>query len=144
MDLTAAPRSEPASSSARLWFAFLGGMVAYALHLLVGFWIVPAACGTGAEGLIPWLEGAATVVLAAVAVGATVVAVGARRSLADDRRHERREAAAGGTETSAAWDATPGSSPGHFMATAGVCLNAIAVAVILFAALPLVLVSPCA
>lgn len=140
MDLTTAPRS-PASSSFRLWFGFLGGMVAYALHLLVGFWFVPAACGTGAEALIPWAEAAATLLFLGVAVAATVVAAGARRAVAG-RRRQQEPAAGGGVLR--AWDVATAGSTGHFMATAGLLLDAVAVLVILFAAVPLLLVTPCA
>lgn len=141
MDVTTAPRS-PASSSFRLWFGFLGGMVAYALHLLVGFWVVPAACGTGAEALIPWVEAAVTVLLLAVAVAATVVAVGRRRAVAG--RRGPAESTRHATGVLRAWDVAPAGSTAHFMATAGLLLDAIAVLVILFAAVPLLLVTPCA
>jgi hypothetical protein len=141
MDLTAAPRAET-SSSFRLWFGFLGGMVAYALHLLVGFWIVPAACGTAAEELIPWVEATATLLFLAMAVAATVVAAGARRAPTADRRTP--DPTGRTTGVLRAWDVAPGGSTAHFMASTGILLDAVAVLVILFAAVPLLLVTPCA
>lgn len=143
MDLTSPPRSDT-SSSARLWFAFLGGMAAYAVHLVVGFWIVPAACGTAAEGLIPWLEGALTVLLGAVAIAATVVAVVMRRALARDTVARNDVDGAAGGESARAWDAAPAWSTARFMATTGIVLSGLGVVVIAFAAVPLLLVSPCA
>ena len=51
------------------WFAMLGGMSAYAAHLLVTYWSLPAACAYATR--VPLYL--ATVALAAVAAAATIV-----------------------------------------------------------------------
>lgn len=145
MDVSAARGSDPSradtSSSMRLWFALLGGMAAYAVHLLVGFWVVPAACGAGYADVVPWVVTAATAAAAVVAAAATVVAVRARRGMGRDCVPS--ELPPEEAPFPRAWDITPASSTAHFVATAGVVLSALALVVVLVAGIPPLLVPPC-
>ncbi len=60
-----------------LWFGLLGGVSAYAAHLVASFWAVPFACARGGPGLLHLLAAA----MALVAATATAVAVAAWRRL---------------------------------------------------------------
>jgi putative membrane protein len=65
--------------SAAIAFGFLGGIVAWTLHLAVSYALVPFVCGTGREWLLHLLTGAA----AGVAAVATGVAWDARRRIGE-------------------------------------------------------------
>lgn len=142
MDLTAS-RGTGAAASARLWFALFGGMAAYAVHLVVGFWAVPAACGAGHDQVVPWVVTGVTVAAVVVAVAAGLVAVRARRELGGQDGADAAPPPAD-TRLPRAWDVAPATSTAQFMATTGVLLNGLALAVVVVAGLPPLLVPPCA
>lgn len=110
--------------SPRLWFATLGGMAAYALHLVGNYWLVPAACAWGTR--VPLYV--FTVVLLAVAAATTALAV----SLS------RRGGGRGHGDATAAMDERV-----RFMANLGVLLGALAVALILFGGAANFFFDPC-
>jgi hypothetical protein len=65
--------------SALLWFGVLGGLVAWTLHLVLGFALITGACGDGGDGTggtgVALVFLALTVALAAVAGLATLAAL---------------------------------------------------------------------
>lgn len=126
----------------RLWFALLGGMSAYALHLVVSFWIVPGLCPVR-PGVVPWLVAATTVAAGAVALAATVVGLRARTRLAQAQPAPTVPRPPPG-HGPPAWDVSPDWSAARFLANAGVLLSGLGLAVVLAAGLPLLLVHPCA
>lgn len=136
-------RRTGAAASARLWFALLGGMTAYALHLVVGFWAVPAACGAGYGDVVPWIVAAVTVAAVVVAAAALLVAVRARRDLGP-QDGAAVDAPPADASFPRAWDVAPATSTAQFMATTGVLLNGLALVVVVVAGLPPLLVPPCA
>jgi hypothetical protein len=129
-----------------LWFAVLGGAVAWSAHLLVGWGLEEIACSPVSDGprvlgvsLTVWI-GAATVVLGAVTVAAGLLAW----------RFWRTEGAA---------DPSTGVEPGGgdpepqelvrrgragFMALFGLAANALFLLMILYGGVSLLLLRPCA
>jgi hypothetical protein len=74
--MIAVPRSNHQSSTVSVWFALLGGHVAWTLHLLVGYFLVSLSCLPGLRFrlfelngflLLIWLLTLATAVLACAA-----------------------------------------------------------------------------
>lgn len=110
--------------SPRLWFATLGGMAAYALHIVGNYWLVPAACVWGTRMPLYVF----TVVLLAVAVAATAVAASLSRRDGADRL---------GDCTTATGERV------RFMARLGLLLGALAVALILFGGAANLFFDPC-
>ena len=124
-----------------LWFALLGGMSAYAVQLLVSFWVVPALCPVR-PGAVPWLVSVTTLVTLAVAIAATVAAVRARRRLAGVQAEPvgpRRPADA----APSSWDISTDWSTTRFLATSGAVLSGLGVALVVLHGLPLLVVEPC-
>lgn len=112
------------TTSPRLWFATLGGMAAYAIHLVGNYWLVPAACVWGTR--VPLYLFAA--VLLVVATSATVVAV----------RLYRYAGAAQQRNAGAAVDQRM-----RFMGGVGALLGCLAVALILFGGAANFVFDPC-
>ena len=87
----AIPRSQAATGSVRraaLWFGFLGGAFAWALHFLTAYAIAEFGCvgGLGARiyggiSLVAWMELLATAIAVGLAAAATVVAYRTERQL---------------------------------------------------------------
>lgn len=112
------------SRSPRLWFATLGGMAAYALHLVGNYWLVPAACLWGTRMPLYVF----TMVLLVIAAAATAVAV----------RLSRRGGSSGHGGASTAMDERV-----RFMSNLGVLLGALAVTLILFGGVGNFFFDPC-
>lgn len=109
------------------WFVLSGGMAAFALHLLAGYYLVPLACVIGSN----WPLYAVTVALAAVAAAA--VGLGWRLR-ADPGPPERPEWAQGrGSRLHRA----------RFMIHAGIVLSALGLAIILYAGASTLFFDPC-
>lgn len=127
-----------ATSPPALWFGALGGPTAYAAHLVVSFWMVPAAC-TGAQ---LWMLVLATVLAGAVAAFAAATALRAYRRLpapaqpAAPRRGRRRRAEPAG--------AVATSPRARFLALAGAALSTLSTAIILLAGSAIPFLEPCA
>lgn len=123
--MTAPP--EARREAAIRWFAFLGGMGAFALHLVLGFYLVPFSCFLGTL----WPLYGITALLAAVTVAA--IALG-----------WQRRGAAGSAERPE-W--TPGrgarTDRARFMMRAGIFLNGLALLIILYAGAALLVFDPC-
>lgn len=113
------------TTSPRLWIATLGGMAAYAIHLVGNYWMVPAACGWGTRVPLYVFTG----VLLAVAVAATVLAVGLFRHGQDPDRHGNAGAAI--------------DQRVRFMGGLGALLGCLAVALILFGGAGNFVFDPC-
>lgn len=125
----------------RLWFALLGGMSAYAVHLVVSFWVVPALCPID-PGVVPWLVTLTTAVTLPVAVVATAVGVRARHRLAEaEPAPAGPSPSRGGAPPS--WDISTGPSTARFLATTGAVLSGMGVVLVVFHGLPVLLVDPC-
>ena len=109
------------------WFGLLGGMSAFALHLLSAFYLVPFSCFLGTRGPIYGV----TALLGGVAVAAILVSW---RLLDASGQHERPE-----------WRPGRGSrgERARFMAQAGLILNVMGLAIILFAAAAMFAFDPC-
>ena len=114
-----------ATPSGLAWqlFAFLGGMVAYAVHLLVGTALVPFACDIGT--ILPLT--ALNLVVIAVAFAALATAWRIWRAGRADAQRTRATA-----------DARTA-----FLGLSGLLLNALAIAIVLFAEAHVWTLNPC-
>lgn len=117
----------------RLWFGVLGGAIAWLLHLLLAYGIAEFGCvspfsETRLMGLsgVAWLEIGASLITAAVAAIAAVVAYRSHPSTWDQKRFE------GGDHA----EASAADSPRVFMAYTGVLTSALFVFIILVESLP--------
>jgi hypothetical protein len=108
----------------RLWFGFLGAAVAWGLHVLTSYPLVPYACAANAT----WLLYLTTGVLLVVAVASGITAWGSWRELGGVR-----EGNLFGEDTRSG-----------FMAFFGLLSSGFFVLALLMASLPLFLVDPCA
>ena len=141
--MTQTARTDPRLPSTWWQFVgFLGGTTAYALHLVIGVSLVPAACAIGANWplhLVNWTA------IAAI-IGAFAVAERVRRSAL----------AIGASDPSApAWGVDQLNDPDHgpvgmphwrrglYLAISGHVLNALALAVVLFAEAHVWVLDPC-
>ncbi|QBI18381.1 hypothetical protein ER308_01535 [Egibacter rhizosphaerae] len=102
------------------WFALLGGMSAYALHLIVSYYALPAVCAYATR--MPLYV--ATVIALAVAAGATVAGWRHRRIPPGDPEDPRLERQ-------------------RFMSRAGVVLSLVATLTIIAAGAATLLFDPC-
>lgn len=112
----------------RLWFAVLGGAVAWTLHLLLSYAIGEFGCVSPFQDLrwggisgVAWLGIGVTVITLAAAVAATVVAGRIKRRLLDGADAAHYEASDGRV----------------FMARSGVMASGIFAFIILVQALPI-------
>lgn len=114
-------------AAAARWFVLLGGMSAFAANLLIGFYLVPAACLLGTRAP---LYGTSAVfgTIAAIAVG-----IGWRRRRAPGPPGRRD------------WPPGRGSSAerARFMVGAGLLLSALGLLIVLFTAATLPAFDPC-
>jgi hypothetical protein len=109
------------------WFVLLGGMAAFALHLVSGFYLVPVSCLLGTR--LPLY--AVTVVFAGVALAATWMGW--------TRRH------AAGDDLPPPWPHGRGSrvDRARFMIHAGILLNVFGLLIILYAGATILVFDPC-
>lgn len=119
----APPRAE-ATSAVPLWFGVLAGPIAWTVHLLLSYALLPLAC---ASGLLILLH-AVTLATALVTAAAGFVAYRRQSEPGTDDR--------GGVR---------GPSTGYvrFMARSGVALSALFLFVILLEGLPVFFLGPC-
>lgn len=104
-------------------FAYLGGMAAYALHLLASTALVPLACGMGTTWPLHLLSAAVLAVIALAGAVAWRLWRGAREGtdpVGGVLAHRRR-----------------------FLGASGLMLNALAFAVVVFAEIPNHFLHPC-
>jgi hypothetical protein len=127
-------RREPALGTARLWFELLGGHVAWTAQLLLSYFVVSLACRGPAAGFqLFGLDGfrvlliALSVLPAAVALGATLVAYGAWQS----------------ARTRPGADAPGAAQVRGFLGLFGALLNGLFLATIAVTALSLLYLDPC-
>ncbi len=109
----------------RLWFGLLAGPIAWSLHLLVSYPLVPFICGTEWEFLLHVV----TLFAALIALAGAVIAYRSRQAL-DDEDHEE-------TPTRV-WRRA------SFMALAGMLLSSFFLFVIIVEGIPNFLLDPCA
>lgn len=159
--------------TAQAWFAFAGGLSAYALHLVVTFWLLAADCppGTGVVVVV------ATVL--AVAVAAAAVEAGRRlrreHAAAADRgsapratgappdrpggrsrgrglllvlagvaaRERRRVQGEQEPPVSSGWDTVRGEEWRPFLATVGIVLSGLSLVIVVLSAVAAVLLPVC-
>lgn len=118
---------EARKQAAIRWFVLAGGMSAFALHLLAGFYLVPVSCALGSM----WPLYAVTAAFAAVAAAATVMGWRRRRSPGPPERRQ--------------W--APGRGAGlhrvQFMIHAGIFLSALGLLIILYAGASMLVFDPC-
>lgn len=107
-----------------LWFGVLAGPLAWTVHLLLSYALLPVACSTG----IGWVLHAVTLLTAGVTAWAGLVAYRRWQRHRDDPRDGVRG---------------PRSGWRRFMALSGVALSALFFVVILLEGLPVAIVSPC-
>lgn len=108
-------------SGRRLWFAFLGGALAWAVHIGARYPLVEVACNSG---LGVWVLHAVTALCLGVALAAGVVSW---------RLCERLETA----------DHFPLRRRSLFMARSGIFLSALFAFIIVLEAMPAFMVDPC-
>lgn len=167
------PTVEAAPAAARwglVWFSVVGGMAAYAAHLMVTYWFLERCIGP--SRLITALF---TVVAGAVALAATLAGLRAVRSLrtseptsspgtqgtAPAAAHRRSRLARGlllvallrrppgrtrtplDRTTAGAWDPAPEHSQRWFLALAGTGLSALSLGILVLIGLATVVVPPC-
>ena len=128
-----------------LWFAVLGGAVAWTAHLLLGWGLEEIACSPVSQGpevlglsLTVWI-GAITAVLAAVTVAAGLLAYRFWRQggAADPNAHI--EPAGGDPEP----QELVSSARAGFMALFGLAANALFLLIIVYGGVSLLLLRPC-
>jgi hypothetical protein len=128
-----------------LWFAVLGGAVAWSAHLLLGWGLEEIACSPVSAGpdvlgvsLSVWI-GVLTGVLAAVTVAAGLLAYRFWRQAGAADPNTRIEPAGGGPETQ---ELIRGGRAG-FMALFGLAANALFLLMIVYGGVSLLLLRPC-
>jgi hypothetical protein len=111
-------------SAPLLWVSILAGGLAWTLHLLVSYLLVPVACATGRA----WLLHGVTLVTEVVTVIGLVIAYRAWKKIESSDRSQ-----------------VLGRSSGYkrFLALCGVLLNLFFVVVIFLEGLPVAFLSPC-
>lgn len=107
-----------------LWYAFLGGPVAWAVHIAARYPLVPTACKAGAV----WILHVITAACLAVSVGAALSAVRVSRAVAPE----------------AATAPRPPASRVRYMAWTGLGFSVLFGTAILLELLPALLQDPCA
>lgn len=125
MSVPGTTRTRDRGRLAALWFALLGGMSAFAAHLLVVFYLVPVSCAVGSR----WLVVVPTAILGAVALAAAVTGWRLR-----------------GVESAGPdWPGAPGTrgDRARFMAGAGAFLSGLALLIIVYGGISLVVFDPC-
>jgi hypothetical protein len=129
----AAPTAETPGTArlapAALWFAFLGGAVAWFVHLLLAWSTVEVTCTAGHDRILGvglrWVAGASSLLPLLVAVAACGTAAGLRRRLSVAEADRR-------------------TSRAHFMAEAGLWMDVLAIFMIVMGGVVVALWSPCA
>ena len=128
-----------------LWFAVLGGAVAWSAHLLLGWGLEEIACSPVSAGpdvlgvsLSVWI-GVLTGVLAAVTVAAGLLAYRFWRQAGAADPNTRIEPAGGGPEPP---ELIRGGRAG-FMALFGLAANALFLLIIVYGGVSLLLLRPC-
>jgi hypothetical protein len=107
-----------------LWFSVLTGPLAWTLHLLVSYPLVPVACAADQ----PWLLHAVTIATELITIAAAYVGYrGWQESRSDPDTGVRGRA----------------SGYRHFLSLSGLLMSLLFILVILFEGLPAVLLSPC-
>lgn len=118
-----APVTEPKPGVLWQIFAYLGGMTAYAVHLLVSPALVPLACEIERTWPLHLLTAGTLVVVATAGFVAWRLWTGVR---------EERDEVAGIV-----------ASRRHFVGLSGLMLNALAFAIVVFAEIPNHVLNPC-
>jgi len=109
--------------SVRVWYGLLGAPLAWAAQLVAGFWIAQTACDRGGVSVDGWTL-AVMSVAAAVAVGAEGCAVSVFRATKDAGQQ-------------------PPAGRIHFLATIGLTIGPLFLAIILMSGLGVVALPEC-
>jgi len=110
-----------------LWFGRFGGLVAWIIHLALGFALVYDGCALGINNL-RMLVGIVTIILAAVAGAATLIAYRNWQSLRTS--HIEQQSVRNGRA--------------HFMALSGLWFSGLGLLIIVLLTIPIVWLNPCA
>ena len=114
-----------------MWFGLLGAPAAWVVQFLVGYAITEAACGRAGLG-----GGVDGVTIVATAIGATVAILAELAAIAAFRATRAAEGAGGSEEP-------PPRGRVHFLATVGIVIAPLFLAIILMSGLGAVLLPEC-
>ena len=125
--MSASESIPPTVSRGALHFGFLGGAIAWTLHLLLAYLIAEFGCETEADEVVAvgitlpaWLLLGQSLVMFLVAMAATVTALRARRRLGPPQQHD-----------------LPGQAAAIYLARSGVIASGLFAFIILVQSLPI-------